>query len=1007
MRSPRAVAVACLLVALLAALPAHGQGYPTGKLTGRVMSEGQPLAGVAVTVTSPNLQGERSTTTSTAGEYLFPSLPPGSYSVTFEMQGMETIHREIMLSAAQTATLEAEMRLVAVTEEITVTGTYETISETPQAATTYTKQLVDELPAGRTVNQIVALSPGVLPNGPSKNNETGLGNLTISGAPTTENLFLLNGVVLNENIRGQAFDLFIEDAIEQTTTATGAISSEYGRFSGGVVNVVTKSGGNDFSGSFRTSFTNQKWEEKTSLTTTQTDDIIPTYEATLGGPILRDRIWFFGAGRDRELSETRFTQSFPRENPPINPIAYERLVDQQRYEGKLTATITPRHTLLGTYSKVDETEAGNTFGAILDRDSIVTRDLPQELFSVNYTGVITDNLLLTAQYSEREFSFVNSGARSRDLLTGTLLLDRARGSARYHSPTFCGVCTPEGRDNENLLLKGSYFLSTDSLGSHDIVGGYDSFTDIRSANNHQSGSDWRVIGTTSIIRSDDIFPVFNNDGSTTIQFNPIFQETRGTAFETISYYVNDTWRLSNRVILNLGLRYDANDGEDASGKKVADDSNVSPRLAATFDPRGNGALQVHASYGQYVAALANSIADSSSAGGVPAAFLWTYRGPAINVGNPADPLSSEEALDILFGWLGTANNGLPTTDNPLGGGLVPLAGASIPAVNIQIRDSLDSPNVQEYTLGVTRRLGNRGVLRADYVHRDWSDFYAQRTDRSTGIVEGRVGSVLQRFDLTLVENNDAIYERQYDGLHTAFRFRPLDRLDLGGSWTLSKTEGNLEGENQGSGPVPGALGNYPEYFDPAWNSPSGYLNIDQRHRATVYGVYRLISGERHSLTAGLVQSYFSGRAYSAIGTIQTRPFVTNPGYLTPPTRVNYYFSDRGEYRTPSVTRTDVSVNYDIGVGPLDFFVKGDMLNVFDEEEVDTTDIRYFNTAGLTADNGAACPASPTGRCLAFNPFTETPVEGVHYVKGPDFGNAVNALGFQQPRTYRFAVGVRF
>ena len=90
------------------------------------------------------------------------------------------------------------------------------------------------------------------PNGPSKSTDTGLGNITISGAPTYENLFLVNGVVVNENIRGQALDLFIEDSVQETTTAAAGVSAEYGRFSGGVVNVLTKSGGNDFTGSLRT-----------------------------------------------------------------------------------------------------------------------------------------------------------------------------------------------------------------------------------------------------------------------------------------------------------------------------------------------------------------------------------------------------------------------------------------------------------------------------------------------------------------------------------------------------------------------------------------------------------------------------------------------------------------------------------------------------------------------------------------------------------------------------------
>lgn len=983
-----------LAALLLVGLPVFAQGNPTGKLSGRVMSDGNPVPGVLVTATSPNLQGNRTTATSANGDYLFPSLPPGEYKVTFELEGMQTVNKELRLAAAQGSTLDAEMSLTAIEEEIVVTGTLEEISHGVQSATTFTKTLVDQLPVGRTISDIVSLSPGIQPNGPTKDSGTRLGNITISGAPTYENLFLLNGVVLNENIRGQAFDLYIEDAVQETTTATAGVSAEYGRFSGGVVNVITKSGGNDFSGSFRTTLNNQKWEDKTSLTTAQTDKVVPTYEATLGGPVLHDRLWFFLAGRDRKVTETRFTNV-------VTNVPYENLRDQQRYEGKLTATISPRHTLLGSYSKVDDKEDGNSFGVILDTASLVNRETPQELWSVNYTGTLTDSLLLTAQYSERQFSFIGSGATSTDLIAGTLLQDRSRSSARYHSPTFCGVCVPEDRDNTNALAKISYFLSSERLGSHDLVAGYDTFEDIRKADNHQSGSDWRIIGTRADISGSNITPVFLGDGSTTIQFDPILRASEGTSFKTNSLFANDNWRFSDRLTMSLGLRYDKNDGANAAGQKVAKDSSLSPRLAATFDTKGNGNLVLHGSYGQYVTALANSIGDSTSPGGVPSTFQWSYLGPNLS------GLSQDEALRQLFAWFAAANGGLPTTASPLGGGLQPVIGAAIRGLNTQIRGSLDSPNVTEYTLGVTARLGSRGLFRTDAVYREWGNFYHQRTDTSTGTVQGQIGNVVQRFDLTLVENNDDLYNRTYKGLHTQFQFRPTDKLDFGGNWTLSKTEGNYNAENQGSGPLAGGLGNYPEYFQVRWNSPDGPLLIDQRHRVNLYGVYKILGNDRHNLSAGLVQSYFSGHPYEAAGTIQIRPFVTNPGYLTPPLRVGYYFSDRGAFRTPDVFRTDINLNYEFRIGGVNLFVKPELINVFNAKKVDTTDIRYFDTSVLTADNAAACPGSPTGRCLAFNPFTETPVEGVNWVKGPNFGKPTNALGFQQPRTYRFAVGVRF
>jgi hypothetical protein len=605
--------------------------------------------------------------------------------------------------------------------------------------------------------------------------------------------------------------------------------------------------------------------------------------------------------------------------------------------------------------------------------------------------VITDNFFVTAQYSERQFTFIGSGAPTRDLLEGTLLLDRSRGNSRYHSPTFCGVCDDEERDNENLLAKASYFLSTERLGTHDISAGYDTFNDIRKANNHQSGSDYRVFGSAAIIQGENIFPVFRSDGSTIIQFNPIFLGSRGTDFTTNSLFVNDTWRYSDRLTFNLGVRYDENDGRDAEGKLVAKDDQISPRLAVTFDPWADGNWVFHGSYGRYVSAIANNVADSTSAAGSPATFQWSYLGPAVNTDPNAPLLTPQQSLEVLFNWFNA--NGGPT------GSLQPIF-ANIPGGTTIIPSSLSSPYTDEYTVGLSKRLGNKGLVRADYVHREWGDFYALRADLSTGRVVTPNGPA----DLRFVENNNSDYERLYDGLHTQFRYRFTDRLDVGGNWTWSHTRGNFDGETRLNGPVTGSIEVYPEFNDASWANPRGDLSSDLRHRANLYGVYRIFSNDRHNLNVSALQSFSSGRPYEAAGSIRLRdsanqPYVPNPGYVTPPIRQTYYFSGRGEFTTPDVFRTDLSLNYGFKLGGVELYIQPEIINVFNEQRVDTTASNFFNASVLTADN--------TSSLQPFNPFTEEPVEGVHWRRGDDFGQAISAFGFQSPRTYRFSLGVRF
>ncbi len=142
--------------------------------------------------------------------------------------------------------------LAGVEAAATVVARSETVAtSTPQASQTFTKELTDALPVTRTLLSSVALSrPGVNTNGPGSSDRIGNGVspvVTISGGQSFDNLFTVDGAVITDNIRGTPNNLFIEDAIAETTTSTSTVSAEFGRFTGGVVNTVTKSGGNAFS----------------------------------------------------------------------------------------------------------------------------------------------------------------------------------------------------------------------------------------------------------------------------------------------------------------------------------------------------------------------------------------------------------------------------------------------------------------------------------------------------------------------------------------------------------------------------------------------------------------------------------------------------------------------------------------------------------------------------------------------------------------------------------------
>jgi hypothetical protein len=996
------------VLAVLAAAPVASGQTTTGTISGRVLdAQGLAVPGALVTATSPNLQGTREAVTSENGDYILTGLPSGAYTIRFALSGFQDQTRNVVLAPTQVLPLEATLGPAQISEKVTVVGKADALTQTAQIATNFSQDLIAQLPTSRDLNSILLMAPGVHPTGPA-------GSFSFGGSVSFENLFLLNGVSINENIRGTPFDLAIEDAVQETTVANGGVSAEFGRFSGGVVNVITKSGGNAFSGSFRDSLNNDKWRtltpfETARLATNPTpriDNVVPTYEYTFGGPVLRDRLWFFTSGRLRDESQGRTLIG--------NNLPYTFTEEQRRYEIKGTYSPSSNHRFQLNYNRHDRAQVNNSFNPNLTMDlrSLGTRTLPERLTSGSYSGVLTSNFFVEALYSQRSLKFIGSGAKSTDLIQGTLLIDNSRaGGARWWSDTFCGVCTPEGRDNEDLFLKGSYFLSTSGAGSHNLVFGFDRFNDMRTANNHQSGSDYRILSAGAIVNGageNDIFPIFLGDGTTTIQWNPILQESEGSNFRTYSGFFNDTVRLTDRLTANVGVRWDKNDGADQAGNVVVKDSAFAPRLGVIWDPTGGGKWTVTASAAKYVAAISNPVADSSSAGGNPQTRQYIYRGPSINPAGTATPVPTAQAIRSVFDWFFA--NGGP-------GGL-PLNGApTIPGVTPQIGDSLKSPSAWEYAGGVSRQFGGRASLRADVMMRHYVDFYMRQADLSTGRVQAPDG---RSFDLTVITNApDGLLSREYAGGTFTGSYRFGTTVDVGGNYTLSKAWGNFDGENVASGPVPFDY-RYPEYKQASWNFPDGDLAVDQRHRSRLWLNYSPTFAP--GLTLSLLQAIESGVPYAAANTNGLNPqsFVTNPGYLTPPasTVTTYFFSARDAFHTEGQKRIDLAVNYAyrIGSSRARLFTQVQVLNIFDQSQLCACGSTVFGTGSASnaggvntqrIDTTVLTPGTTASRFALFNPFTTTPVQGTNWDFGPNFGKAANRLAYTTPRTFRMSFGVRF
>lgn len=943
---------------------AQAQGVQTGTLTGSVKDkDGLVLPGVTVTVQSPALQGTQTAVTDGNGIYIVRGLPPGTYTVRFELASFTTVTEGTQVPLGGTATVDAEMGVAALTEAVTVTAEAPSVLTAPQGGANYRTEEVNKLATPRTVQGIAALAPGVTENTPNA------GQLTISGAFAYDNVFLVDGVDANDNLFGTPNNLFIEDAIEEVQVLTSGISAEYGRFSGGVINAITKSGSNNFGGSARVNFTNPKWTDETPFekrnNTTRPDELSQFYEGTFGGPIMKDRLWFFTAGRYESSTQS---DPFPQTGIPV-----DRLNDNKRVEGKLTGTLIANHTVQGTFVNNSTAQTQPTFGFSIDPATIVSRTLPNRLFVVNYRGVLGSKFFATAQYSEKKFGFRDSGGTSRDIFDSPIL---SRGVApgvvfaHYNAPYFDST-DPEDRNNRQVAGSLSYFLSTQGLGSHDIKGGFESFTSRRTAGNSQSSTDYVLQadykvadGKPALDANGNLIPTFV-PGVTRIQN---WLATRGATvnLRTNSFYLHDRWSASDHLTVDAGVRYEQVRGDATGDIITADTSAFVPRLGVTYDVKGDGKAVLQATYAHYAGKYSETQFADNTPVGNPSLVLGSYIGPAGEGKTFAPGFNPANYVTI---------------------------GGNFPTANVFLVDGLKSPLTKEFTVSAGAEIGRRGYGKITYAWRDTGNFvedFITREDGQTTVT--RDGRNFGTFDNVVVRNSDEPI-REYQAVQVQGRYRITDAWYTNAHWTVQlKNDGNFEGEGTNTPGVSSLIGNYPDVFVAERNYPTGRLDDFQRHKVRLWSVYTAGLGRLGSASLSALYRFDSARTYSFIGNgvpLSASQRAANVGYarLAGGGQQSIFFGGRGTQEFGSAHLVDLAVTYGIPIfRTLSPWLKFEATNVLNNDT-----LVGFDTT-VTADRTG--PVDANG----------LPTE---FVKGPRFGQSTAVGHHPQARTFRVALGLRF
>lgn len=959
-----ALAASAIALVALGALPAAAQGLQTGEVTGTVRDAGGlVLPGATVTVTSPALQGERTAVADENGVFLVRGLPPGAYTVLVELSGLQTFRSTTQVDLGRTTRVDATLGVATVEETVTVTAERPSIVTSTTGGANYREEEIDKLAQPRTVQGIATLAPGLTTNTPNA------GQVTISGAFAFDNVFLIDGVDANDNLFGTSNNLFIEEAIEEVQVLTSGISAEYGRFSGGVVNAITKSGGNRFDGTFRVNLTNPSWREETPFERereqTRPDELSQVYEATFGGPILRDRLWFFTAGRYEEST-----------NPdpfPVTGIAVNRLTENKRFEGKVTGTFAQGHTLQGAYTSNSTDQTQPTFGFSIDPRTIVSRTLPNNLGVVNYRGTLGPRLFATAQVSRKQFGFRNSGGTSTNVFDSPFL---TRGVApgivfsHYNAPYFDST-DPEDRNNTQVAASLSYFLTTGRFGSHDIKGGVENFVSSRTGGNSQTATDF--VFQADYLTADGS-PVFDDQGRLIPTFVPgvsrvqNWRATRGAEIDirTTSFYVHDRWTLNQSWTFDLGARFE-NVGSEASGDiTTVDTSTLVPRLGATYDATGSGRLVFQSTYAHYAGKYSEAQFAENTSVGNPTLILYSYTGPA------------GQGVDFAPGF-DIAN--------------YRIIGGNFPTANVFVDDTLSSPTTREFTTSVGSQISDRAYAKATYTWRKLTNFVEDFTTTAEGqttvTFEGRNFGT---FDNVVFRNSDEPV-RDYQAMQFQGRLQLLRGWFVNGNYTMQiENHGNFEGEGTNTPGISSAIGDYPEILVAERNFPTGRLNDFQRHKVRLWTVYSLGLGRFGDVDLSGIYRYDSPTTFSFTAggvPLSAAQLGRNPGYARLPGggSQTLFFGERGAGEFEATNQVDFAMNYDVPLfRDLRPWVKLELFNAFNDQPLTS-----FNTT-VTADNTGARDAN--GLPTAF-------------VRGPQFGRATSANSFPNARTFQMSFGVRF
>ena len=764
----------------------------TGKITGIVTDEqGSLLPGVTVKISGPALMGIQSQITTDKGAYRFINLPPGEYKIVFKLTGFEASEKEnIRVSIDSTVTEDIVLKPMVLQESVTVTG------ETPivdvassKTSTLYNKDQIENLPTGRnSFFDIIKQNPGFSTLGGDF-----ISRSSAFGSNFEENGMYVDGIDLSSPEIGTAWIMPTMEMFEEVEVTGMGAAAEYGNFAGAVINIVSKSGGNKFSGHFGyygqfdglsgdnnpTPYNDQTGEGYHSFHREKFSDIA----FTLGGPVIKDKIWFFGY----YWRQTDSSSSW--QGDPEYPRPWRR--NQQFI--KFTLQPSPKHKFVLSFER-------NFLSYVL---SIDPWNLPETVaaetdltysWDAHYTFLASGNAFFELKYSGYYSPCDYMPAFGGDI-NKPIHYDLATGITSQGLWWPWEYITSLHKLNATL----SYFAEDFLAGDHDFKLGVQF--------GRGTSESWGGYGGGELYMDKNSQPYL------------LYQQNiwrYGGTVQSVGAFIDDSWKVGNRLTVNLGVRFDYHNGYIPSfpimdgwietgqkGPKIEDLivwKTFSPRIGLAYQLTADQKTLLKATYGRYF--------------NYPYIGNWEWPGP--NVPDYTGFIWNVTGWDFMF---------------------------TIPAeMGYRVDKNLKNPYADQVSVGFERELFADFSIGLSYIYKTQKNTIGYTN--AAGIYEevqrvspdnGKTYTVFNQINAPEADHlltNPEGWGQNYRGLMLQLTKRYSHRWWLNASFTLSKAEGlNLSSASTSASAGQYSLVWFTKKFGADPNNlinAKGPLNLDRR-----------------------------------------------------------------------------------------------------------------------------------------------------------------------------------